>query len=149
MARKHEFIKISNSEIAFITKMLNKGEHSSRCLARAQILLLNHRGKNTDEIVNSVNRSKSTVHNILRTYKQSGLEAAIYDKPRPGRPKTILGKDRAKITALACTDTPDGRIRWTLRLLADKAVELDYVEKGSISHTSIGEILKKTNLDLI
>ncbi|MBK8431590.1 MAG: helix-turn-helix domain-containing protein [Chloroflexi bacterium] len=76
-------------------------------------------------------------------YQQSGLDA-LKDNPRSGRPITIEGEQRAKITALACSEAPEGYERWSLRLLANKAVELGIVE--SISYTEVGRILKKNEL---
>ncbi|MEM9282769.1 MAG: helix-turn-helix domain-containing protein, partial [Verrucomicrobiota bacterium] len=70
----------------------------------------------------------------------------LEDQPRSGRPKIIDGKHRANITALACSDAPDGFEKWSLRLLADKAIEMGIIE--DISHTEVGRILKKTNLNL-
>ena len=67
----------------------------------------------------------------------------LNDKPRSGRPVEIDGPLRAKITALACSEPPEGYSRWSLRLLADKAVELQFVQE--LSHSYVGEILKKTN----
>jgi len=67
----------------------------------------------------------------------------LYDQPRTGRPVEITGAQRAKITALACSQAPAGHAGWTLRLLADKAVELELIEHGS--HNAVKEILKKTN----
>jgi transposase len=78
-------------------------------------------------------------------YKEAGLQF-LTDKPRSGRPTVINGLQRAKITALACSDPPEGYERWSLRLLADKAVELKLVE--SISYGEVRLILKKTNLSL-
>jgi putative transposase len=71
----------------------------------------------------------------------------LQDKPRSGRPVEIDGEQRAKITALACSETPDGRGKWSLRLLAEKIVELELCEE--ISHTQVGKILKKTNYSRI
>ena len=65
----------------------------------------------------------------------------LHDLPRSGRPVEIDGEQRAKITALACSDPPEGYARWSIRLLADKAVELEYCEH--ISHTTVRKILKK------
>ena len=70
------------------------------------------------------------------------FEAALHDKPRSGKPPTIKPEAKAKITALACSDAPAGYARWTLRLLADKSVEMGYIT--SISHMEVGRILKKT-----
>ena len=84
----------------------------------------------------------ATVERIRRRYVEEGLESALNEKPRSGRSPVISGEERAKITALACTEAPEGFGQWSLRLLADKAVELNFVE--SISHESVGVILKKT-----
>jgi len=75
-------------------------------------------------------------------YQESGLQV-LQDQPREGRPIEIDGEQRAKITALACSEPPEGYAHWSLRLLADKAVELEYCEH--ISHAEVGKILKKTN----
>ena len=85
--------------------------------------------------------SLPTVFNIKRRYLAQGLDVALYDRPRPGKPPKIDGAARAKITALACSTAPTGHARWTLRLLADKAVELGFCE--SISHETVKEVLKK------
>ena len=84
----------------------------------------------------------ATVFNIKRRYLSEGLATALHDKPRSGKPARISGESRARITALACSQAPEGHARWTLRLLADKAVELGFVE--SISHNTVKEVLKKT-----
>ncbi len=73
-------------------------------------------------------------------YLGGGLDF-LADLPRSGRPITFDGEQRAKITALACSDTPDGRAKWSLRLLADKAVELEFCQ--SISPSKVLEMLKK------
>ncbi|MEN6519889.1 MAG: helix-turn-helix domain-containing protein, partial [Armatimonadota bacterium] len=79
---------------------------------------------------------------IRKEFVLGGLESALYDKPRPGAAPKITGDIEARITMLACSKPPEGHARWTLRLLADKAVELEYID--SISHTAISERLKKT-----
>jgi hypothetical protein len=80
---------------------------------------------------------------------EDGLEAALERKPRekPPREVTFDGAFEARLIALACSDTPEGRRRWTVRLLADKAVELKFAE--SVSHMTVQRVLKKTNLSLI
>jgi transposase len=79
---------------------------------------------------------------VQNRYLTEGLEATLKDKPRSGKPPRITGLEKAKITALACSDAPAGHVCWTLRLLADRAVEQGLVE--SISHKTVGQILKKT-----
>ena len=91
--------------------------------------------------------SVPTVFNIKRRFLSKGLDAALYDRPRSGKPSKIDGPARAKITALACSKAPTGHARWTLRLLADKAVELGFCE--SISHETVKEVLKKTDSNRI
>ena len=86
-----------------------------------------------------------TVYNLQRRYLTEGLEWALTEKPRSGKPSVISGEMKARITALACSEAPAGHARWTLRLLADKAVEFGLVD--SISYKTCGEILKKTNFD--
>ena len=84
----------------------------------------------------------TTVSKLAQKYQSAGL-ACLQDQARSGRPTEIDGVQRAKVTALACSDAPEGYDRWTLRMLADKAVELGYCEH--LSHTEVGTILKKTN----
>ena len=84
-----------------------------------------------------------TVSRIRKRYLEEGLTAAIEEKPRSGAPRKYDGLDRAKVTALACSDPPEGYAQWSLRLLADKMVELAYVDR--ISHVTIQDVLKKTN----
>jgi putative transposase len=77
-----------------------------------------------------------------KRYSEEHLQM-LHEKPRSGRPIEIDGRQRAKITALACSQPPTGHSRWNLRLLADKAVELDYCDH--ISHTQVSQILQKTS----
>ena len=86
--------------------------------------------------------SVSTARRTRGRFLQEGLEAALGEKARPGRPPKITGEIEAKLTVLVCSQPPEGQARWTLRLLADRLVELGYVE--SISHMAVGNRLKKT-----
>lgn len=118
------------------------GTTSARTQTRARVLDLLHHGQHPDTIANTLSLSVVTIYNIKRRYLTAGLDAALTDNPRSGTPASIDGTARAKITALACSTAPHGHARWTLRLLADKAVELGFVEH--ISHTTVRQILKKT-----
>jgi transposase len=110
---------------------------------RARILHLLDRKVPPPEIAQTLSCGIATVYNVKRRYLTEGLEAALSDKARSGRPPRIDGRARAKITALACTQAPEGHARSTLRLLADKAIKLGCCE--SISHNAVKEILKKTD----
>jgi putative transposase len=143
MARISQPVKLTDNEIHSLTTMLSRGSTSSRTNSRARILKLLHRGQHPAAIATVLQVSKQTVFNVKRRYLTDGLQAALLDQPRSGRPVRIDGKQRAKVTALACSTPPSGHARWTLRLLADKAVELGYCD--SLSHTKARSILKKTN----
>jgi putative transposase len=142
MTRTTQPVKLTDNEISSLTTLLRRGAPSARTQTRARILRLLDRGQRPSAIAATLQVSAQTVFNIRRRYLTDGLDAALVDRPRSGRPVEIDGTRRAKITALACSTPPKGRARWTLRLLADKAVELGYCER--ISHNSVKEVLKKT-----
>ena len=139
---KKAHLKLSKSDLEEVQELLSKGTLKARKYNRAMGILELHRSKSYAEVSRLLNVSYPTVLDWAKKYKSEGL-SFLEDKPRPGRPIGISGEDRAKVTALACTNPPEGYARWSLRLLADKVVELEYFEK--ISHTHIGTILKKTN----
>jgi len=95
------------------------------------------------------NTSATTVQNVRTSYGKKGLEATLQRKKRETPPveAKVTGEVEAHIIALACGDPPNGYAKWTLRLLADKSVQLRYID--SISHTQVGRILKKTSISLI
>jgi len=142
MARTAQRIKLSTDERSSLTTILRRGTTPARVQTRARVLDLLHRGHHPVEIAATLCLSVPTIFNIKRRYLAEGLDAALHDKPRSGQPARIDGVARAKITALACSTAPDGHARWTLRLLADKAIELGFCE--SISHSTVKEVLKKT-----
>ena len=146
MSAKVYRVRLTKKESKELKKMTHRGVNSARKLNRARVLLLSDEarptGRKTDaEIVEVLGISAATVVRIRRRFVQEGLEAALNEKARPGKPKQLSGKDKAALVALACSDPPAGYARWSLRLLADKLVELELVD--SISHTSVKEVLKK------
>lgn len=143
MARPTQHIQLSDSEFGSLTNILSGGETRAQTQTRARILDLLHRQTHPDQIADLLRVGVATVFNVKSRYFQGGLERALYDLPRSGKPPRITPQNKAAITALACSDAPTGYARWTLRLLADKAVELQLVE--AISHNEIGAILKKTD----
>jgi transposase len=145
--KKQYVIKLKNAELGKINELTRKGTEKARKLKRCQILLLSDEGKVDAEIAKVLKVSVGTVANIRRRYVNDGLESALNEKRRPGAPKKFQGRQKAKITALACTKPPEGHSQWSLRLLADKAVELEFV--NNISHTEVYRILKKTKLNRI
>ena len=141
MARQGK-IELSPEEKRSLKDLLSKGRHSSRELLRAQVLLKADAGIKKEEIALQVGVCRATVFNILRTYRSQGLNSSLYDAPRSGRSPRITPEQRAHITAIACSEAPEGHERWTLRLLADRLVELKVVDE--ISYENVRRILKKT-----
>ena len=143
---KKEHVNLTDSDRTYLTNLIKKGSLPAKTYKRALALLELDRGRTFTEVATTVGVTIQTASTWATKYKETGLEF-LTDKPRPGRPAVIDGLARAKITALACSDAPEGYERWSLRLLADKAVELEYVE--TISYMEVSRILKKTNCSLI
>lgn len=143
--RQQEYsVKLSKKQREELAVLSSKGQVNVRVYKRARILILADEGKCDREIIEAVGVSNPTVKRLRKTFVAEGLKAVLNDAPRSGRPSIFDGKSRAKITALACSQAPEGYSQWSLRLLADKAVELKLVK--DISHTQVGKILKKTSL---
>lgn len=140
---KKEHVTLSDSDRTYLENLIKKGSLPARTYKRAIALLELDRGRTYTDVAKTVGVVVQTVSIWAGKYKTFGLDVLV-DKPMPGRPPGLSGEQRAKITALACSDPPEGYGRWSLRLLADKAVELEYVD--SISYVGVGRILKKTNL---
>ena len=145
MARQTKSIQLSKEERSSLKTLFSGGSGSNRKHNRARILDLLEQNKSAAEIGVLLGCSPTTVYNVKHRYQAEGLESALTEKPRSGKPPRITGEQKARITALACSDAPEGHSRWTLRLLADKAVTLGFCD--SISHNHVREILKKTNFD--
>jgi transposase len=122
--------------------LIRKGQQTAKAYRRALSLLELDRGRTYTAVSKTLQVTIPTLSNWAALYKEKGLKV-LEDKPRSGHPIEIDGEQRAKITALACSDPPEGYARWSLRLLANKVVELGYCEQ--ISHTEVADILKKTN----
>ena len=137
---QQQHITLTVAERAQLEALLAKGKLAAKVFKRATALLELDRGKTMRAIAQTLRVSYPTVLSWRDKYSEQGLKC-LQDAPRPGRPIKIDGTQRAKITALACSDAPEGHARWNLRLLAEKVVELGHCE--SLSHTQVGNILKK------
>jgi putative transposase len=133
-----------------LEEMIHKGESSAREQTRARILLLSDRSRGEKrsqaEVAEALMCSATTVGNIRRRFAREGLVSALCEKPRPGKPPKVTGEVEAYLVALTCSEPPQGYVRWTLRLLANRLVALEQVE--SISHAAVRDVLKKMNLSL-
>ena len=148
MSAKTYRVELSSKQRKKLKALSSRGKVSARKLNRARILLLadenRPKGAMTDaQIEEILNVSLSTIGRVRRQFVADGLEGALNEEPRPGRPIKFTGEQKAKVTALACSTPPQGHSQWSLRLMADRLVELEFVD--SITHTSVANILKKTN----
>lgn len=144
MQKRH--LTLSTADKHYLENLLVKGTLTARLYKRATALLELHRGKSYGVVAQTLGVTYQTVSGWCKKYHQEGI-ASLQDKPRSGRSVEIDGTQRAKITALACSQPPQGHGQWSLRLLADKAIELAFVE--DISHEQVRKILKKTNSNRI
>lgn len=154
MPRKLYNISLSGKERQMLEKIVRSGTYSAREVLRANILLNSdssgkHVPVKTRELASLLNTSMTTVQKVRKEYSHSSLKETVYRKKRetPPVPPKVDGTFEAMLIALACQSPPEGYAKWNLRLLADKSVELGYIE--SISHMTVSRILKKTNLNLI
>ncbi len=152
MSRKLYIVELSAEERSQLKEIVSKGKASAYKRLHAQILLMSDVGPKgpglTDEkIVEALDIGFSTVNRIRKRFVEEGLESALNRKEQKKRklPK-IDGKAEAILIATACSKAPLGHKRWTLNLLADRLVELKYVE--SVSHETVRQRLKKTKLNL-
>ena len=142
-------VKLAPEERAELHKLLSKGKASARVLTHARILLKADEGVDgprltDDEIAEALDVNRSTVERVRIRCVEEGFEAAL--RPRPSRqlhPRKLDGFQEAHLVALVCGPAPKGRKRWSLRLLADKLVELEVVD--DISYETVRQTLKKTN----
>lgn len=139
---KKQHVQLSELERTQLEGLLKQGRLPARKFKRALAILELDRGCTFTAVAQTVGATKQSVAIWAKKYRENGM-AGLEDKLIPGRPVTINGQERARITALACSDAPEGHSQWSLRLLAEKAVELEYVEH--ISHMHVARILKKTN----
>lgn len=143
MGRKFKMIHLPAEERAYLEQYVKRGKSRAVEQTRSRILLFNDSGKTAGEIATLLGLNYVSVTQILQRYEQGGLERALFDAPRSGAPRKLTPELEARVSALACSEAPDGRVRWTVQLLADEVVRLEVVE--SISASSINTILKKVN----
>ena len=138
-------LKLNEQDKQLLQSIERKGKHSARKIKRAKVLLLLDSGKTIKETTEQTGLCPATIVNIKKRYFEVGSNAAIAveDKPRPGQPPKITPKVEAHLTAIACSEAPDGRSRWTLDMLTDKLISLKYVD--TISREAVRKSLKKAN----
>jgi transposase len=141
MPGKKYVVKLTADERQYLLALTSKGTLGARQMKRAQILLKADEGLKDAEITAALNTSRPTVERIRKRFVEGNIVKALKDDPRPGGKIKFDGRAEAHLVALVCSDAPDGHERWTLRLLADKLVELGVVDE--ISHETVRQRLKK------
>ena len=148
MAKKYR-VTLTDDERSMLTSLISSGTAPARTLTHARILLKADQAAHgpawTDEAIrDALAVSLSTIARVRERFVEESLEAALYRRtPLNHRPRLLDGAEEAHLLALTCSPPPPGQERWSLRLLADKMVELEYVDQ--VSHETIRQVLKKTH----
>jgi len=145
-------VTLTKDEQEYLTDMVHKGTNKAQRIRNAYILLNSDEGDYSNKVTNlTISKvlqiSPRMIDRVKKLFVEESLEYALNGKPHEiSTPPKIDGDLEAKLVTLACSETPEGYARWSLRLLADKMVELEYID--SISHEAVRQVLKKTNLNL-
>lgn len=150
MAKKYN-VALTAEERQNLEQFTTTGKHAAYQINHARILLKADRnqpegGWRDTEVKSALDLSLRTIERVRQRFVEEGMEAALKCRPGAGRKREVTGEVEAHLIALRCSDAPTGQGRWTLRLLADRMVELNYVDQ--ISHESVRQVLKKTNCNL-
>src|SRR5262249_33048741 len=141
MPKKKYVVDLSPDERATLDHMLRSGKTGARKLTRARILLKAADGWNDEAIATALDVGTATVARTRQRFVETGL-GALDEASRPGAQRKLTGKQAAHLIAVAWTPAPEGQAHWTLRLLADKVVELGFA--SSIARETVRQVLKKT-----
>ena len=145
MARPAAPVILSPSDRTALTAIVKKGTHKSRTITRARALLAMGAGKSRLAVQTAAGISATQYYGLKRRYLSAGLADALEERPRSGQPPKVTAALEAQITTLACSNAPAGAARWTLSLLNEKLVSLEYV--ATISDETIRKVLKKVSLN--
>jgi transposase len=147
-------VTLTKEERKELETMTRRGKTHARRFIHARALLLCDAGAdgpawNVSDVAEALGVTSRAIEHLKKRFVEDGLEAALERKAREKPPREVIfdGAFEARLIALACSDAPEGHRRWTVRLLAEKAVELSFAE--SVSHMTVQRVLKKTNLSLI
>ena len=135
-------VELSDEQRRELRSLVRKGKASARRITRARVLLLAAEDRPDEEVAAVLDTSRSTVERIRRRFVEHGLEAALSERPRPGAAPKLDERGQATLIALACSNPPEGRISWTMQLLANELVVRRVVP--AISDEAVRRTLKKT-----
>ena len=147
---KKYVVRLTSEERSTLQRLVSVGKAAARKILHGRILLQADQGPGgpgwkDEEIAEGLTAHPRTIANVRQRFVESGLEAALNRKKQdhPSRAPKFDGRAEAHLIALACGDPPKGRTRWTLRLLADRLVDLEILD--SVSHETVRQVLKKTS----
>lgn len=143
---KRKEIKLKSKEILFLQTFKKSERRSAREYDRANILLLLHKGKKDAEIADFLEVERTTIWRTKQKYFKEGIEKALEEKERSGQPLKYDIRQEASVIATACSKAPEGRARWTLKLLTDTLKEQE--DLSTINRETVRLILKKMNVSL-
>ena len=136
-------VNLTREEREHLLGITRRGKSSGRKVKRSLILCKADEGLTDQQVAEALMVGPATVGRVRQRFVEGGLKRALDDPPRPGQRRKLDRKQEAHLVAVACSAPPEGHARWTLRLLADQAVELELT--GSISRETVRQVLKKTN----
>lgn len=140
---KKNIVQLSHEERATLENVVSKGTANVRQIRRAHTLLLSDAGKSDEEIASLLHVTTVTVAETRKRWCSERLSRNLADQPKPGRKRKLDGKQEAFLVALACTDAPEGREHWPLRMLSDRLLELGVIDEP-VSHETVRRRMKKT-----
>lgn len=143
MGRAKYIVELAEEERVRLRTLARRGKAAVRMVARARVLLKADEGFTDEAIAAALDVGTATVGRIRKRFVEQGLEQALRERQRPGQRRKLSGKQEAHMIAVACSTPPEGHVRWTLRLLAGKVVELGFAP--SISPETVRQVLKKTS----
>ena len=135
MVQEKYAVRLPSEDRDHLERLIRSGQRSARVINRARILLKTEEGWSASQVAAALDTSPRTVVRTKRRYAEEGLDGVLHDHPQANRYRKLDDKGEAHLIAVACSDAPEGHDRWTLRLLADKAVELGLVE--SLSYETV------------
>ncbi|QDU53914.1 helix-turn-helix domain-containing protein [Aeoliella mucimassa] len=120
-----------------LEQLARSGARAAQVVRRCQILLKSDSGCTDEEIAEHVGCTTRNVRAVRKRFCEEGVQRAVYDAPRSGRPPEFTKRQQQQVIALACSEPPEGRARWTLELLCEHAVKEGFVDSLSVTEVSL------------
>lgn len=144
MPNKKYIVKLTEEERNKLEKMVSSGKQSAKKILRARVLLKADEAWLDEQIAKALDVNVRTIERIRKQFVEEGFDSVLKRRPSTRQYlRKLDGKQEAQLTTIACSSPPEGHVRWTLRMLANRMVELEYVD--DISYQTVNRVLKKTN----